>query len=117
MSETKFTPGPWVAGGNPSMATVLDDHEGKAIYPKNGYHHIGWANIHDEEGKLDMETALANAALIAAAPSMYKLLEGLIPVIERFNSAVPLGPMAALSWIDYINDVLAKARGEKKDNE
>lgn len=41
MSERKFTQGPWEAGCNPAMATVLDGHEGKAIYPKEGNHHIG----------------------------------------------------------------------------
>ena len=57
------------------MTTVLDGHEGKAIYPEEGSHHIAWANALTDDGELDMETALANAALIAAAPAMYELLE------------------------------------------
>lgn len=105
MSETKFTPGPWTYG---NYTDFLEIQNTDPCNPKEVCYIDDWT---------DEQEAAANAALIAAAPSMYKLLEGLIPVIERFNSAVPLDPMAALSWIDYINDVLAKARGEKKDNE
>ena len=72
--ETKFTPGPWKAGKNPYMTTVLDGHEGKAIYmdEPNDPHHIAWANAENTEGELDIETALANATLIAAAPELYE---------------------------------------------
>ena len=66
--KTNFTPGPWKAGKNPCMTTVLDGHEGKAIYPKESSYHIAWANAENSDGDLDIETALANAALIAAAP-------------------------------------------------
>lgn len=72
MSEPKFTKGPWRAGKNPCMTTVLDEHEGKAIYPEEGHHHIAWANALTEDGDLAMDTALANAALIAAAPELYE---------------------------------------------
>ena len=74
MSETKFTPGPWKAGKNPCMTTILDGHEGKAIYPKESSYHIAWANAENSNGDLDIETALANAALIAAAPELYDAL-------------------------------------------
>lgn len=73
-NKTKFSKGPWRAGKNPYMTTVLSGQEGKAIYPEDGSHHIAWANAYTEEGKIDMVTALANAALIAAAPDMYRLL-------------------------------------------
>lgn len=103
--QAKFTPGPWEAGRNPAMATVLDNREGKAIYQKGkgGCRHIGWANIHDDEGKLDMDTALANAALIAAAPEMYALL-------DRLSHA--LFAEDADEWAYEIKSLLAKARGE-----
>ena len=112
MSERKekFTPGPWEAGSNPAMATVLDDQEGKAIYQKGkgGCHHIGWANIHDDEGKLDMETALANAALIAAAPEMYEMLERILEDVHWDLIAVT----DRGSTFCAIVQLLAKARGE-----
>ena len=78
MTEPKFTQEPWVAGTNPCMTTVLDGHEGKAIYPKDGSNHIAWANAENEDGEIDMQTALANAALIAAAPELYEALRGAV---------------------------------------
>lgn len=108
--EEKFTPGPWKAGRNPAMATVLDDHEGKAIYSRGGGHHIAWANIHDDEGKLDMDTALANAALIAAAPEMYALLSNILNDLET-DGSISLNDNAA----NDIRMLLAKARGEDKN--
>lgn len=108
-ANSKFTPGPWEAGRNPAMATVLDDQEGKAIYQKgkDGCHHIGWANIHDDEGKLDMETAIANAALIAASPEMYALLSNILNDLET-DGSISLDDNAA----NDIRMLLAKARGE-----
>lgn len=138
--EEKFTPGPWEAGRNPAMATVLDDQEGKAIYlqGKGGCHHIAWANIHDDEGKLDMEAALANAALIAVAPELYanenanlEVLKNLTVVYEEMENLVAtdadvqnvLGPQVTTDVVHGIvirlrqrieatEKILAKARGE-----
>lgn len=103
MSETKFTPGPWRAGRNPAMATVLDGHEGKAIYPKDSYRHIAWANVFDEDGEFCMDEALANAALIAAAPEMYAMLSDLATCGAIVNSY----------YTARIQTLLAKARGEE----
>ncbi len=142
-TQPKFTPGPWEAGSNPAMATVLDDQEGKAIYQKGkgGCHHIGWANIHDDEGKLDMETALANAALIAAAPELYanektnlEVLKNLTVVYEEMENLVAtdadvqnvLGPQVTVDVVHGIvirlrqrieatEKILAKARGEDEN--
>lgn len=101
MGKPKFTEGPWRAGKNPCMTTVLDEHEGKAIYPEEGNHHIAWANALTDDGDLDMDTALANAALIAAAPEMYAMLEDMLN-------------MFAEESVEYgmIQKLLAKARGE-----
>lgn len=97
--EPKFTPGPWEPGRSPAMATVLDGHEGKAIYPKGANRHIAWANVYDEEGELCMDEALANAALIAAAPMMYDF----IGIARKF---LPVG-IAILADM-----VMMRARGE-----
>ena len=101
MGKPKFTEGPWRAGKNPCMTTVLNEHEGKAIYPEEGCHHIAWANALTEDGDLAMDTALANAALIAAAPEMYAMLETLLNDYEE--GSIVHGQISAL---------LAKARGE-----
>ena len=78
MKKPKFTPGPWKAGKNPFTTTILDGHEGKAIYPKESNYHIAWANAENSNGDLDIETALANARLIAAAPELYDALEKMV---------------------------------------
>lgn len=75
MSENIFTPGPWEAGKNPCMTTILDGHEGKAIYSKESSYCIAWANAENADGDLDIETALANARVIAAAPDLLHALE------------------------------------------
>ena len=110
MSKPKFTPGPWKAGKNACMTTVLDGHEGKTIYPKGSSYHIAWANAENSNGDLDIETALANAALIAAAPEMYKLLAQILKYEPKGVS---------LNFFDRMNpkiaNVLRKARGESED--
>ena len=134
MNAPKFTPGPWEAGRNPAMATVLDGHEGKAIYPSGGDHHIGWANIYDDEGKLDMETALANAALIAQCPSLYEneernleSLRTLLHFVEMITKSCDMNPVMRITALSGIVDtkeriaeteqLLAKCRGEVKEYE
>lgn len=111
--KPKFTPGPWVPGRNPAMATILYGHEGKAIYPKDSNHHIAWANVFDEEGELCMNEALANAALIAAAPEMYALLKLVHDdAFETLNEAGDAIIVISPDLIERINLLLAKARGE-----
>jgi len=109
MSE-KFTPGPWKAGKNPYMTTILDGYEGKAIYmdDPNIPHHIAWANAENYEGDLDVETALANATLIATAPEMFKELERLSALFRK-NSIY-------LDEREKIESILRKARGESEES-
>lgn len=83
MSKTKFTPGPWEAGKNPCMTTVLDGKEGKTIYPKGSFYHIAWTNAENSDGDFDIKTALANASLIAAAPEMYEQLDFFLDYIKK----------------------------------
>ena len=117
MSEKRlenFTPGPWSAGRNPAFTTVLDGQEGKAIYNSDNYH-VAWANAFDGD-VLRIDTAIANAALIAAAPEMYAELKDLLDAMEA-----GLFPQAA-PGVDYpsvmekkweLRKLLKKARGEK----
>ena len=110
MSNEKFTKGPWEAGCNPIMATMLDGKEGKTIYPEDGTYHIAWANIHNEDGELDMETALANARLIAAAPEMHALLERILAEVEMDALPVKDRPQTYRK----IRMLLAKVHGGDK---
>ena len=93
MSETKFTPGPWVASGSLVGA--------------------GWIVIRQEcTGIKDRETLVANANLIAAAPDMYEALEAAI--LEYGKPGGPWNvPSSPGSWIDKAKAALVKARGEQ----
>ena len=112
MNESKFTKGPWKAGKNPYMTTVLDGHEGKAIYQddENNPHHLAWANAENADGDLDMETALANASLIAAAPEMYEMLKSLLDDCEICTACAHYP--GEITPRQQIEAVLKKARGE-----
>ena len=111
MNKTLFTPGPWEAGKNPCMTTILDGYEGKTVYPKESNHHIAWANAENSDGDLDIETALANAALIAAAPEMYEALKTACSIMQdglvcmKTCKGCPIGKS------------LRKARGESEVKE
>ena len=107
MSKTKFTPGPWEAGENACMTTILDGHEGKTIYPQGSSYHIAWTNAETSDGNLDIETALANARLIAAAPEMYEELERIADILEDPEDCGEIS-------LDRINFILRKVRGESE---
>ena len=115
MSETKFTKGPWEPGRNPAFSTILDGYEGKAIYPKGENHHIAWANVFNADGELTMETALANAALMAAAPEMFALLERVVALSDD-NNIYPMIPLGRVieDIVEDAKKVLKKARGEQR---
>lgn len=96
----RWTPGKWEAGKNPAMATILDGCEGKPIYV--GDWQIGWANIEDKNGNVDIEGAIHNASIMSAAPELYAILQ------EILDNAV----------INYVyrekaEKIMAKARGEE----
>jgi hypothetical protein len=85
-SEPKFTPGPWHIE---DMWHILD---------KSGYMIASTSQRQDEE-------EAANAALIAAAPDMYALLED-IASYEELHVNI---------FISAIQELLAKARGEIRE--
>lgn len=103
--KPKFTPGPWRV---PQCCTLHMDKpswdEKYSPLVKSGKEVVcGLINVR-----------VADAKLIATAPEMYEMLERLVPVVERFNSAVPLSPYAALDCAAEIRALLAQARGEEK---
>lgn len=80
MSKEKFTPGEWVT--RPGNTTVLDK-KGNPV-----------AMVYRAEFYRPKEQSFANAALIKAAPEMYRLLErlhgtlGSVPILQGEIEAV-----------------------------
>ncbi|MGX5220282.1 hypothetical protein ACVTMO_16820 [Pseudomonas segetis] len=92
MTDTKFTPGPWVARGTPGQGFAWQ--KGFAIDFNE-----------DQEQVVDYVYEEADAHLIAAAPAMYAMLEKAAKAM--WASAVNMDVEAA-----EIEELLAKARGE-----
>lgn len=109
----RFTPGPWKPGLNKAFSTVLDGYEGKAIYPSKGNNHIAWANIAKGNGHIDMEMAVANARLIAAAPEMYDFLKSLTSFSGEILLAT-LGEEGKKIYNEALG-IIAKVRGDKNE--
>jgi hypothetical protein len=103
MSNEKFTPGPWAFDDLEMKIKGTGDAEGRTII----------ANV---SPKMDfsrgMNTQCANAALIAAAPAMYKALAALEyrlkHQVENYQSVCQIDDNEAES----ILKILAAARGE-----
>jgi len=88
MSETKFTPGPWVISNSGSAYM-----EGTIILTSDGYREI--AGVWQDE----------DAHLIAAAPELFDCLQ------RCLDEMVWIGPKAKKTAEDS-HAALAKARGE-----
>lgn len=107
MSETRFTPGPWVARRDP------DEDEGFGWFVTgDGYvraHFLGPIS-HTE----------ANARLCAAAPTLYDTAAETVPALRRLIAEMNLGPDGeGRDWLDMLtacaddlDAAMAKARGE-----
>ena len=114
MSETKFTPGPWYIkqseeirspyGGNVSSTriTILDTPGGQY----QNRHVI--AQVAKGNGRGE-----ANAALIAAAPEMYWILEHYLDLIQKANDGDTVAEQKIFEQTAEIEKVLKKARGEE----
>ena len=107
MSDTGFTPGPWVCGNRYSSMGVYTE-SGDVI-----------ANTRGSQRNFDRETQLAeqdaNAHLIAAAPELYAAAELALIVAEswihdQLDGTNSLGE--ALVELNPVRAALAKARGE-----
>ncbi len=123
MSETKFTPGPWESGINQKGGYS----NGMVVRPAGQFPHGEW--IADCGDKYDNER-IANAELIAAAPDLYaelqksveQMLIGLTAVqklVEKSGAAEVLSKVEKemMTQIRNVNAALAKARGEKTDEQ
>jgi len=88
MSDTKFTPGPWVAHETGRARSGVPEHE------------IHWTD--DGECVAEVVHGTANAHLIAAAPAMFELF---IDLLDNYEC----GPEVDRK----IDAIVAKARGEK----
>lgn len=130
MSKTKFTPGPWVSdlrGGccavypasKEADSNVIQSSDERNIFyssKNNSFDGISWTMC---------EEAQANAALIAAAPEMYEMIESLASelnsMIEKENERLRKSISSTdLDPPDYYDQesiheafkLLSKARGE-----
>ena len=86
MSKTTWTSGPWevgtrrpyiIATTRPESNRCRPSHVVSAGEPTGGN---GWPDAQNEEGDYTPEAMLANARLIAAAPTLYKALEEILMV-------------------------------------
>lgn len=97
MSEPKFTPGPWRLDADSHIRATNDDrHKTIALIPPD-FHS---ADIWD-----------ANAHLIAAAPELYKALEGMV-IGSKLRLMLSDKDILPESPLGIAVAALAKARGE-----
>lgn len=106
MSETAFTPGPWNVAGfgsqnNNKMDFGINTARGQLVIESYG------------ECELDYK---ANAALIAAAPEMYDILEHYFNLIQTASEGAAIAEQKIFEDIACIESVLKKARGEQCGN-
>lgn len=106
MSRERFTPGPWNVAGFDSRIN------------EERYFGIGTPRgqmIVESFGECDSNRK-ANAALIAAAPEMYDILEHYLGLIQKANDGDVIAEQKIFEDIACIESVLKKARGEKCGN-
>ena len=106
MAETKFTQGPWVA-----EQQVNKSGESLGWIIEHGNGRIGWssfATARPNQGEVSPYTQSGfNAHLIAAAPDLYRELDGLVFWLTRHAEGGGETPELVTAL-----DALAKARGE-----
>lgn len=101
MSETKFSPGPWVQS-LPAPGFRFADTGDRIVQASDGF--VVAMVIHDRP-----PNAEPNAHLIAAAPELYEALEQ----AKSYIHALPIqNSKSFTSIMKVINGSLEKARGE-----
>jgi len=102
MSDTKFTPGPWVVDFDGTIGHVKSVAENEyANTPTVARYDIGIPGVSESE-------QYANAHLIAAAPELYKVLDEMTAFMHEPGCYSNQHPMVQAGM-----QALAKARGEK----
>ena len=103
MSKTSFTPGPWMVSKSEFPMLVFNDRRGSVC------------NIYfiDSTGIGGYKEKNANAALIAAAPEMYWILEHYLDLIQRANDGDTVSEQKIFEQSAEIEKVLKKARWEE----
>lgn len=102
MNKQKFTPGPWSLLFNDKTKVVLEQ-QGVAVFIADTY--AGFTKSEEEQK--------ANAALIAAAPEMYDLLEHYLGLIQKASEGDTVAEQKIFEQAADIEKVLKKARGGK----
>ena len=109
MSETSFTPGPWFVDAD----FYVYGGDGRKIQGEY-FDGVEFPLVCDVEShSRDRTENKANAALIAAAPEMYGLLEHYLDLIQRANDGDTVAEQKIFEQAADIEKVLQKARGEE----
>ncbi|MFT8896306.1 MAG: hypothetical protein ABF968_05005 [Acetobacter sp.] len=117
MSETKFTPGPWIAFKGAGWC--ISRPNARMAHMVGMRAHFSMVSAENDDEK----EAQANAHLIAAAPDLYEALKGLIKILsdrgvelDCMSSPTPLIKLLNTeeeeAVVEMANSALAKARGE-----
>ena len=115
MSREKFTPGPWHAdwSGAAVLFPFVWKRGGYAIAKMCGKPKHPDFDVASERDLADPEKVKANAALIAAAPEMYAVLQHYVDLLEQANSGNRTAECKLFEDIALIEQVLKKALGEE----
>lgn len=109
MSKTKFTPGPWFVDAD-FYVYGGDGRKNQGEY----FDGVEFPLVCDvESDSRDRTENKANAALIAAAPEMYGILEYYLDLIQRANDGDTISEQKIFEQSADIEKVLKKARGEE----
>lgn len=115
MSEEKFTKGPWFIKQSeeirsPYSATNVSSTRITILDAPGGQYQSRHVIAQVAKGNGRGE---ANAALIAAAPEMYGILEHYLDLIQRANDGDAVSEQKIFEQSADIEKVLKKARGEE----
>ena len=117
MSDTKFTPGPWVVDFDGTIGHVKSVAENEyANTPTVARYDIGIPGVSESE-------QYANAHLIAAAPKLYRALDEAVKDLVAYQVNARIASKYNSKWegvselvqptIDSARAALAESRGEK----
>ena len=117
MSDTKFTPGPWVVDFGGTTGHIKSVAKNKSSNtPTVARYDIGIPGVSEAE-------QYANARLIAAAPELYGALDEAVKDLVAYQVNARMASKDDSRWegvselvqpaIDSCRSALAKARGEK----